>query len=360
MSDEAKRILIIYNPKAGKGKIKGLMPKVKKMFYEAGLTPEFHATKCRGDAYDTARDYIKKHEKMIYSEEELKVMDSKVSEDYPAESKYRVYIIAAGGDGTLNEVMRGVLSTGKKVPIGIIPAGSTNDFGYSLGINGGLEDAARKALDAILDESVFECDSALFNGEYFTYTSAFGLFSDVSYATPQKLKNTLGHLAYIVYGAKTLPKTRKIKAKIVFSTERCNGEESDVSLNAAGTRCVNGDFLLGMVVSAKSVGGFRGITGEGVALDDGMHELMFVKWPKGPVRLFKTIAHAIGMVTKNPRALAAASDLSKDYGIKIIRVSKAEFKFTEPVCWSIDGEDGGGKKKVVIDVKKRAVLYLAV
>ena len=344
MSEEAKRILIIYNPKAGKGKIKGLMPKVKKMFYEAGLTPEFHATKCRGDAYETARDYIKKHENMICSEEE----------------PYRVYIIAAGGDGTLNEVMRGVLSTGKKVPIGIIPAGSTNDFGYSLGINNGLEDAARKALNAILNESVFECDSALFNGEYFTYTSAFGLFSDVSYATPQKLKNTLGHLAYIVYGAKTLPKTRKIKARIVFNTEQCSIDENGELRNVPETQSVSGDFLLGMIVSAKSVGGFRGITGEGVALDDGMHELMFVKWPKGPVKLFKTIAHAIGMVTKNPKALADASDLSKDYGIKIIKVSKAEFKFTKPVGWSIDGEEGGGKKKVLIDVKKRAVLYLAV
>lgn len=348
MSEEAKRILIIYNPKAGRGKIKGLMPKVKKMFYEAGLTPEFHATKCCGDAYITAIEYIKKHEDMVYTEEEIIEMDSKVSEDYPADSKYRLYIIAAGGDGTLNEVLRGVLSTGKKVPIGIIPAGSTNDFGYSLGINGDLEDAARKALKAILKERVFECDTASFNGEDFVYTSAFGLFSDVSYATPQKLKNNLGHMAYILYGAKNMPKTRRIRAKIEYITDE---EEM---------KSITGDLLLGMVVSAKSVGGFRGITGEGVELDDGKHELMFVRWPKNPVMLEKTLKHALDMVRKDPEALADAFDLTKDYGIKIIRVAHATFKFNKPVSWTIDGENGGEKKKVEIDVKKRAVLYLAV
>ena len=122
----------------------------------------------------------------------------------------------SSGDGTLNEVMSGVLATGYDVPIGIIPTGSTNDFGYSLKLEGDPVRLASIVLEAILKDNEFKCDVATFKPDNdksgkknITYTAAFGLFSDVSYATPQKLKNTFGHLAYIMYGAKNILKTSK-------------------------------------------------------------------------------------------------------------------------------------------------------
>ena len=328
------RILIIYNPRAGKGKIKSLMPKVKRMYEKAGLKPQFHATKCRDDAYRITKGYIEK----FYDKEQR---------------KHALYVIAAGGDGTLNEVMRGVLDTGHDIPIGIIPAGSTNDFGYSLGINNGMLDAAEKAMNAILMDEAFKCDVATFNGKYITYTAAFGLFSDVSYATPQSIKNKLGHSAYLMYGAKTILKTRRIPVEIMYR----RGEAKSCD---DGWEKISGDMLLGMVVSAKSVGGFRGITGAGVELDDGQNELMFVRWPDNPVKAVKTIAHAISMVRKSPKAREKALDMNVDYGIKIVRVKEALFTFGKPTAWSLDGEDGGSQTEDVIAVKKQAVSYLVV
>ena len=337
------KILIIYNPKAGKGKIKKSIPEIKKMFNDSGLTPDFYATKCRGDGSEAAKKYLKRYCKAEYgyhAEQELPKGST---------GKHNIYVVAAGGDGTLNEVMSGVLATGYDVPIGIIPTGSTNDFGYSLKLEGDPVRLASIVLEAILQDRAFGCDVAVFRPEgdieevsrYITYTAAFGLFSDVSYATPQKLKNTFGHLAYIMYGAKNILKTRKIHAKI------------------SCPYIIDTDLLLGMIVSAKSVGGFRGITGSDVALDDGKHELLFVKWPAGPIKLLKTIGHAIGMVLKRPGALEKAKDLSVDYGIKILKVKKATFEFDSPVSWALDGEDGGEHKEVTITVENKAVSYLA-
>ena len=350
------KVLVIYNPMAGKGKIKRLMPQVKSMYEKAGLNPLFHATKCRDDAYRIAKAFIKK----FYNAAKPETDDRKHSR----------YVIAGGGDGTLNEVMRGVLDTGCDVPIGIIPAGSTNDFGYSLGINNGMLDAAEKALNAILMDEAFKCDVATFNGKYITYTAAFGLFSDVSYATPQNFKNRFGHSAYIMYGAKNILKTRKIHARILYKDDSsCDGNpggsgilDGDDGQEYAENswKTIEGDMLLGMIVSAKSVGGFRGITGSGVELDDGLNELMFVRWPDSPKKFVKTITHAIGMARKSPKAREKAFDQSEESGIKIIRVSEARFLFDKPTAWALDGEDGGAQTEDEIVVKKQAVSYLVV
>lgn len=336
------KILIIYNPKAGKGKIKQSIPEIKKMFNESGLSPDFYATKCRGDATEAAKKYLKRYGIFKYG------YSGDLENPEGSTRKHNIYVVAAGGDGTLNEVMSGVLATGYDVPIGIIPTGSTNDFGYSLKLEGDPVRLASIVLEAILKDNEFKCDVATFKPDNdksgkknITYTAAFGLFSDVSYATPQKLKNTFGHLAYIMYGAKNILKTRKIHARI------------------SCPYIIDTDLLLGMIVSAKSVGGFRGITGSDVTLDDGEHELLFVKWPNGPMKLFKTVGHAIGMVLKRPDALEKAKDLSVDYGIKIIKVKEATFKFDNPVSWALDGEDGGEHKEVTITVENKAVSYLA-
>ena len=84
----------------------------------------------------------------------------------------------------------------KKVPIGYIPAGTTNDFASSLHISKNMLEAA----DTVVNGVPFACDVGVFNQDYFVYIAAFGLFTDVSYETKQSMKNVLGHLAYILEG----------------------------------------------------------------------------------------------------------------------------------------------------------------
>jgi len=342
------RILIIYNPKAGKGDLLRNMPEVRAMFKKAGLAPSFYATKKKGDAYEMAYRYVKKFGSPGYLNENAG--NSGTNTDIKTvHRRHRLYIIAAGGDGTINEVMRGVMATGADVPIGVLPTGSTNDFGYSLGIGGGIIHETDKIISAILHDRTVKCDTTDFNGKHLTYTAAFGLFSDVSFTTPQKLKNTFGHLAYIMYGAVTLLKNKKIHVDIKYLTDTKKGKV---------WKEIDTDLLLGMVVSSKSVGGFRGITGNEVKLDDGRDELLFVKWPKNPDMFFKTLIHAVDLLEKKPDAIKAAGDLSIDYGIKIVHVLDARFEFDKPVSWSTDGEYGGRYRDVCVHTEKKAVTYL--
>ncbi|MBR4345167.1 MAG: YegS/Rv2252/BmrU family lipid kinase [Lachnospiraceae bacterium] len=313
-------VLIIYNPVAGKGVIKKSLGKIKKLFSDNGIKVMTFATKGKDDAYRAAAKYAVK-------------FGEKSEND-------RYYVIAAGGDGTLDEVMKGVLDSGRDIPVGIIPVGSTNDFGYSLGISGEPVKDAGKILNAIEENRTFRCDVATLNGEYYTYTASFGLFSDVSYATPRKLKNMFGHLAYIMYGAINLPKTKKIHTKIEYDGKK-----------------LEKDLLLGMAVSAKSVGGFRKITGRDVCLDDGLFELMIVLWPKNPIELLKNIKQAVGLMRGDKKAERETKDIDNGNGIKIVKAREIKFCFKDRIPFSVDGEFGGNLEKGKIKVIRRKISY---
>ena len=318
MSEKEKTVLIIYNPAAGKGTAGKNIPSVKRMFENRGIKTLCFATKGKDDAYRAA---VKFSKRFIGADE-------------------RSYLVAVGGDGTINEVVRGVIDSGCDIPVGIIPTGSTNDFGYSLGISGSFDEKARKTMEAIDSDSVFECDTATLNGKYFVYTVSFGLFSDVSYKTPRKLKNMLGHAAYIIYGALSLGHLKKIRTEIEFDGERTEK-----------------DLLLGMAVSAKSVGGFRNITGRGVSLDDGMHEMMLVTWPKNIKELLGTVKQALSLMRGKDGS--EKTDISDGgCGIYLIKAKNIKFHFDEKVPFSADGEDGGEHETAEIEVFNKRVRYL--
>lgn len=306
---DMKRLLFVYNPKAGKGQLEENVDEILEIFGEAGYETTVHATTCKGDGTVFVREYL------------AAASDGKFSDNMPVLPDR---IVCAGGDGTLQEVMRAVAESGLDIPVGIIPTGSTNDFGYSLGLPEGILPAARRAANGEPEA----CDILNFYNKKLVYTAAFGLFSEVSYATPQELKNRLGHFAYILFGAKTIFKTRKIHAKIIF--------DDGVLVE---------DLLLGMVVNAKSVGGFRKITGPGVELDDGKTELMLVKWPKNPLQLVKIIYEALSHKTEG------------EY-FRILHTSKAAFEFSKNVKWSFDGEYGGKGKRAEISVEKQGIRYV--
>lgn len=312
-----KRLLFVYNPKAGKGQLEENVDKIVKIFAGAGYSTIVHATACKGDATAFIREYLAAAVSKDYKSSIREIQDIE-------EIRMPDRIVCAGGDGTLQEAMRAVVSSGTDIPVGIIPTGSTNDFGYSLGLPEGILPAAKRAATG----KGFECDVLNFYDRSLVYTAAFGLFSEVSYATPQDLKNRLGHLAYILYGAKTILKTRKIHTRVTYDDG-----------------VLEEDLLLGMAVNAKSVGGFRQITGPGVGLDDGKTELMLVKWPKNPLQLAKILYEALSHKTDG------------EY-FRILHTAKAAFEFDKSVKWSFDGEYGGKGKKAEISVENKKITYV--
>ena len=318
-------VLIIYNPVAGKGTIGKNIRRIRELFKENGINVLSFATKGQNDAYRAALTFSKKY--------------GTRHEDLNGRDRY--FVVSAGGDGTLDEVMRGVLDSKRDVPIGIIPVGSTNDFGYSLGLSGNPMDNARIIIDCIRDNKLFRSDIATLNGKYFTYTASFGLFSDVSYMTPRKMKNMLGHFAYILYGAMRLPRTRKICAGIKY-----DGND------------IRKELLLGMVVSAKSVGGFRNITGKNVRLDDGEHELMMVLWPKNITSLIKTVKQAFDLMKGKRAVEKEVNNVDRDYGIIILKAKNICFDFERKTPFSVDGEEGGEFEKADIEVLNGRIRYI--
>lgn len=233
-------------------------------------------------------------------------------------------ILCAGGDGTLDEVVSGVMETGEIIPIAYIPAGTMNDFGHTLGVPKGILQAARFGVYG----KPTLCDVGRVNGTYFTYSVSFGLFTDVAYGTPQSFKNIFGRLAYILTGISKLPQVRSYQIHVEY--EGGIIEES---------------VLLGMVSNSNSVGGFKGLLGNDVILDDGLYEMILIKQPKKLSDLTNIINDL----------------LQHKYDEEFIRYEKIkEAKFTSkvPLQWAIDGEFGGEYEVAEVEILRRAVSYI--
>ncbi|MDE7300515.1 MAG: YegS/Rv2252/BmrU family lipid kinase [Lachnospiraceae bacterium] len=200
-----KRLVFIYNPNAGKAKIKNKLSDIVVEFAGYGYEVIVLPTGKRGDASEFARSY--------------------------AASGEVERIVCSGGDGTLSEVVKGVLSSGRRVPVGFIPAGTTNDFSYSLKIpKQPLEAAALAASGESVPSDVGEID-----GKSFIYTAAFGLFSDVSYDTPQNMKNILGRIAYLLRGVGSLHNVKSYRMRVEFCEGSGSGEQVVGTWMDAGT-----------------------------------------------------------------------------------------------------------------------------
>ena len=158
-------------------------------------------------------------------------------------------VVCAGGDGTLNETITGVLRAGADCPIGYIPCGSTNDFASTLKLSMDVVQAAR---DIMLGR-VEEYDVGRWGDRYFSYVASFGAFTRVSYSTPQNLKNTLGHLAYVLSGITELPQIRSIPMALDLDGEK-----------------IEGTYLIGAVTNSTSAGGVLRLPADQVKLNDGV------------------------------------------------------------------------------------------
>ncbi|MDO4499738.1 MAG: diacylglycerol kinase family lipid kinase [Erysipelotrichaceae bacterium] len=289
------KTLFIYNPNAGKMQIKNYLYDILNIFAKAEYDLTVVPTRKSGEA----TIYIKKNC-----------------------HKYDL-IICSGGDGTLNEVTSGLMySKNEKLPLlGYIPAGSTNDFASSLKIPKNMIEAA----EFVVKGKANSFDIGKFNRRHFIYIAAFGAFTRVSYATPQDIKNILGHLAYLIEGIKSISDIKSHHLKI--HSKEYSGE---------------GDFIYGMVTNTYSVGGVYQLDRKKVKLDDGLFEVLLVKMPKDLLELNEINRYFLGLTKKSDVVLSFTTN-------------EIHFEADGDLAWTLDGEYGGNPNKVTIKNINKAI-----
>lgn len=273
------KLLFVFNPRSGKGLIREHLVDIVDVMVKAGYEVTIYTTQAQGDAIKKIKEEANNYDRVVCS----------------------------GGDGTLDEVVTGMQQSEVNVPIGYIPAGSTNDFANSLGIPKDMVEAARVAVG----DKPFPCDVGYFNGDTFVYVAAFGIFTEVSYKTPQQLKNVLGHAAYILEGAKQLHDIPSFTMQVEHDGEVFQDK-----------------FIFGMVTNSISVGGFKGMTGDDVKLDDGVFEVTLIKSPRNPIELNRILASLTNLIDD--------TDL-----IYTFKTNDLHIISKDKVAWTLDGEFGG-------------------
>lgn len=279
-----KQLLLVLNPCAGQRKANRFLPEIIRMGWDRGYHCVTYVTAQSGDCTRFVAAHAAEYEQ----------------------------VVCIGGDGTLNETIAGVLQSGAQIPIGYIPAGTTNDYASSLGLSSDILQAAQDAMDG----NAHSLDVGAFNGRYFTYTASCGAFAKASYSTPQSLKNTLGHLAYILEGIKDLPSIRPYHMRV----------ETESSV-------IEDDFLFCSISNSTSIGGILKLDSEMVALNDGRFEVMLVRNPVQPMQL-SSILHGI-------TTMDLPNDMVHFFAAQKIRVSASQ-----EIEWTLDGERADGVSEV--------------
>ena len=297
-----RKALFILNPHSGKGLIRNHLLEIVDILVKNGYEVTVYPTQERGDASRVMRERRKSYE----------------------------LVVCSGGDGTLDEIVTGMMQSGFKTTIGYIPAGSTNDFANSLKIPSTM----KKAAEVVVGGTVFSCDVGRFNEDFFVYIAAFGLFTEVSDGTPQEMKNVLGHMAYILEGVKHLQNIKSCHLKVTSVSE--NGE----------TKVIEDDFIYGMVTNSYSVGGFKSIAGNvfkgKIALNDGLFEVTLIKMPKNPMELNSILA------------ALAIQNIDTEY-MYSFKSGKLVIESEKEIAWTLDGEFGGAHRKVTLTNEKQAM-----
>lgn len=288
------KVLFIYNPYAGKAQIKNHLYDILNIFAKA----DYDMTIVPTTKKDVALNYVRTY------------------------AHFFDLVICSGGDGTLNEVINGLLNNKNKIPpLGYIPSGSTNDFAHSLKIPTSM----LKAATLILNHKETYIDIGKYNNRYFCYVAAFGAFTSVSYNTPQDIKNLIGHAAYVIEGIKSLSSIKSYNIEI--ACDKLNTKEK---------------FIYGMVSNTYYVGGLYKMDKKSIKLDDGQFEVMLIKEPKDIIDLNDITAYLL----KN----TDQSDL-----IYSFKTNHITFTTDEDIPWTLDGEYGNHPKKVCIDNINKAI-----
>ncbi len=290
-----KKLLFIVNPKAGLKKNRNYIDEAVQVFEEAGYKVGIKYTKKRLDGTNIAREH-----------------GARVD-----------LVVCMGGDGTLNEVIQGMAEKEITTPLGYIPAGSTNDFAASLGLSSNPKTQA----EFIVSHEAKPLDMGMFNGRYFMYTASAGIFTETSYSTPQKMKNRLGHFAYILHGSRELFRIRSLKLKIELEHTTHEGK-----------------YIFAAINNATKVGGIMKLDKEAVEFNDGEFELMLVEFPKNPVEFIRL---AVKIFTQQFTGK-----------ITLEKIKSARITDCTDIDWSLDGEKEKGRAVVDFKVIHDAVNFI--
>lgn len=289
-----KNALVIVNPKAGRIRVRSQVLDLTKLSTN-GISPTMYATSGRGDATALAGSLAGNFD----------------------------MVICRGGDGTFSEVVNGLMKIKRRIPVGYIPSGTTNDLAKALGI----PNNTRKAIELVIGGGTLSHDLGIFNGErYFSYISSFGAFTKVSYCTPQSKKNSIGFTAYLLEAVNCVKEIRPVRARVII-----DGEE------------ISGSYVYGAVSNSTSVGGVLRLDMNTVNLSDGIFEIMLVENPGSFVR-WKNALLAVKSVNYN------LSDC-----IVFRQGRKIEFFFDEEIPWTLDGEYVSGGRHAVIENAQKAI-----
>ncbi|MCD8200036.1 MAG: diacylglycerol kinase family lipid kinase, partial [Coriobacteriaceae bacterium] len=294
---DRQKLLFLYNPHAGRGLIRVQLSDIVDLFVKAGYEVTVYPTQEKGDATQKIPLWADQYDR----------------------------IICCGGDGTMDEVVAGMLQTQARTPVGYLPAGTTNDFAKSLAVPTDLMEAAAIAANG----RQFACDIGTFNDNSFSYIAAFGVFTELSYQTGQRLKSVLGQAAYLLNSPKSLLEMPSFAVEV-----EVNGET------------VFDTFSYGMVTNAVSVAGMRNLTGTTVELDDGLFELTLVKTPTGPLMAGDIVTNLLKQGDSyTPNIISYKTD-------------HVRLRCDEPIPWTLDGEFGGDHTDVEIGVLPRRITFI--
>ena len=291
-----KKLLFIINPKAGKTAIKNKMNDILNIFCNAGYRVEVYITH---KEQDVDNEFIVEH-----------------AEEFDL-------VVCAGGDGTLDNTVSGIMRLERKlqrrIHMGYIPCGSTNDYAKSLQLS--LDPV--QAAEDIVNGQLAHVDVGRLENDFFIYVAAFGIFTDISYTTSQSLKNALGHAAYVIEASKSVFSVKSYKLKAWFDDE-----------------LVEGEFIYGHITNSLSIGGFKNVGVKNMSFCDGKFESILVRKPNNPADLNKIVSGLL-------------SDKMKDEYIVFKESSRVVIKCEEEIPWTLDGEYGGRFKTTrIINIQK--------
>lgn len=291
---EQSETLLILNPVAGrKGAQKALYPIVRALCAQGSAVTVF-TTSTRGQAARIAQ----------------------------AEGAKYSRIICLGGDGTLNEVLSGIVRSGARVPVGYIPTGTTNDLAHALHLPTELE----RSIEVLKQGDTRAHDVGVINKDtYFDYVASFGAFADTAYSTPQKLKNALGRGAYFLCGVR---QAFSLKPHHLVLT--------------ADDVVIEGDFYYGSISNSTRIAGIIDLNGKGVAFDDGLFEVLLIRQPPSVRALHEFRQHKY--------------DPNYFY---FFSAQQVHFEFSQPADWSVDGECAGAYTHADVQCLKKAVDIIA-
>lgn len=294
--NESKRLMVIVNPVAGRGMYKQGLGEALRVLYTGGYLPTVYFTTRPGEGTSLAEA---------------------CAGNYDA-------VCVLGGDGSLSDVVAGLMRLEKRPPVGYFPLGTANDVATTLKLP--KNDPVNAARLMVQGTPLAWDIGDMGGGCYFTYVAAFGAFTDVSYETPQQTKQALGHLAYLLEGVNRLPHLPRYKTRVELD----------------GDRVVEGSYIFGGVTNSLSVAGMVKLDSSFVGLSDGSFEVSLVRYPETLTDLNALMSEVV----------------AQNYGGKyfsILKARRVRFIFEEEVPFTRDGEPGGSYRELVIENRPSAI-----